>query len=67
MNPPKIWMQLQKIREISKTNMPMSPLKNLRQPNLPLLNRRGWKQLIFKNVCICSVIERTVELSGRAV
>jgi uncharacterized protein YcgL (UPF0745 family) len=20
---------------------------------LPLLNRRGWKELIFKNVCIC--------------
>jgi hypothetical protein len=67
MNPPKIWMHLLKICEISKTNLPMSPLKNLRQPNLPLLNRRGWKQHIFKNVCVCSVIERIAELSGRAV
>jgi hypothetical protein len=22
---------------------------------LPLLNRRGWKQLVFKNVCICKM------------
>jgi len=47
------------ICKISKTNMPISPLKHVRQTaafTCCLLNRHGWKQLTFKNVvCVCKV------------
>ena len=45
----QIWMHALGICKISKTNMPINPLKDIQV--LPLLNRRGWKQLIFKK-CI---------------
>ena len=46
------------ICKISKTNMPISPLKHVRQTTASafcLLNRHGWKQLTFKNVRICQM------------
>jgi hypothetical protein len=41
------------IRKISKTNMLISPLKNVRHYRihvLPVLYRCGWKRLTFKRV-----------------
>ena len=46
------------ICKISKTNMPISPLKHVRQTTAStccLLNRHGWKQPTFKNVCVCQM------------
>ena len=54
------------ICRISKTNMLIRLLKKRATLYcihvLPMLNRRGWKQLNFKNVqdVMCSVIERIV-------
>jgi hypothetical protein len=43
------------IFKILKTDMLMSPLKHVTHHRihvLPLLNRRGWKKLVFRNVCV---------------
>ena len=46
------------ICKISKKNVLIGPLKSA-TPNrngvLPPLNGRGWRQLIFKSVCICKM------------
>ena len=51
----QIWIHPLGLCKTSKTNTPISPLTNVRHTYrihvLPLLNRRGYKQLIFKNVC----------------